>query len=164
MIAKAVAKYIRISPSKMREVIKLIKGKKIDDAIGILRLLNKKAAKILLKILYSGLANAKRIPNLEQSNLYISDAFADGGPSLKRYQANAMGRASVLKKRTSHVCIKLDILEPSKLIQPKIAKKVKDRKLDKDNKEKTPKKIDNKSKIVISKATNKTQKGVKRGS
>ena len=114
MISKAVAKYLRVSPRKTRTVIELIKGKQALEAIGILNNTNKKAATLLAKVLNSAIANAKRIPNIDLNELYIIDVRADGGPSLKRYQARAMGRADVIKKPTSHVTIALDLKKTKK--------------------------------------------------
>jgi len=112
MISKAVAKYLRISPRKVRIVIALIRNKHVDEAIGILNLTNKKAAFLLLKVLNSAIANAKRFPNTAQEHLFISDIYADGGPLLKRTRAEAMGRASVIRKTTSHITIVLDLKQP----------------------------------------------------
>jgi len=117
MISKAIAKYLRISPRKVRTVIALIKDKHVDEAIGILSLTNKKASFLLLKVLNSAIANAKRFPNMQQENLYISDIYANGGPLLKRTMAGAMGRASVIRKTTSHITIELDMKQPKILEQ-----------------------------------------------
>jgi large subunit ribosomal protein L22 len=111
MISKAVAKYLRISPRKVRVVIDLIKGRNAISARGILSNTNKKAAAILLKVLNSAIANAKRIPNMREEDLYICDLRADGGPMLKRFKAQAMGRAAMIKRRTSHITLKLDTRE-----------------------------------------------------
>ena len=118
MISKAVAKYLRISPRKARTVIALIKDKHVDEAIGILSMANKKAAFLLLKLLNSAIANAKRFPNMQQENLFISEIYANGGPLLKRTSAGAMGRASIIRKTTSHITIELDMKQPKVLEQP----------------------------------------------
>jgi len=125
MISKAIAKYLRISPRKVRVAIALIKNKRVDEAIGILNSLNKKAAFLLMKLLNSAIANAKRFPNIQQEDLYISDIHADGGPLLKRTRAEAMGRASVIRKTTSHITIELDVKEPKVLEQAKQRKPLK---------------------------------------
>lgn len=111
MISKATAKYLRVSPRKVRGVIALIKGKYVNDARDILKNTNKKSAVLLMKLLNSAVANAKRIPNMREEDLYICDMFADGGPSLKRFKAQAMGRATMIKRRTSHLTVKLDVRE-----------------------------------------------------
>jgi len=103
MISKAVAKYAKISPRKVRLVLALIKGKNAEEAVGILKVTNKKVAGMLIKLLNSAIANAKRFPNVNLEELYISDIYADGGPVLKRFRAEALGRASVLRKPTSHI-------------------------------------------------------------
>lgn len=109
MISKAVAKYAKVSPRKTRLVLDLIKDKPVDEAIGILNATNKKASGLLVKLLKSAIANAKRFPNMKQEDLYISKIYADGGPASKRFRAEALGRASVLRKPTSHITIILDI-------------------------------------------------------
>ncbi len=108
MISKATARYIRVTPRKMRQVIPLIKGKRALEAIAILMGIKKKASSYIIELLKSALANAKRVTGVEQSNLYISNITAGCGPSLKRYRAASMGRASPIIKRTSHVVVELD--------------------------------------------------------
>lgn len=120
MISKATVKYLRISPSKVRLILPLIKDRNAYEALSLLRVTNKRAAFLLVKLLNSAIANAKRLPNIRQEDLYISNVFADGGPSLKRYKAQAMGRANMILKRTSHITVELDIKAP--LIQPKDVK------------------------------------------
>jgi len=139
MISKAVIKYIRLSPRKVRTVIALIKGKDAKYALGLLDNANNKSSTVLYKLLKSAVANAKRFPNVNEDELYISDIYADGGPVLKRFRAEAMGRASVLRRPTAHITIVLD------------AKKIK---------EKTPVKrpvklAENKTKPVKAKTPNK---------
>jgi large subunit ribosomal protein L22 len=116
MIAKATASFIRVSPRKTRIVIALVKGKGVKEALGILRNTNRKPASILVKILNSAIANAKRLPNIKEEDLYISDMQADSGPMLKRYRAQSMGRAGMIKKRTSHITVVLDTVEKSKAL------------------------------------------------
>jgi large subunit ribosomal protein L22 len=109
MISKAVIKYTRLSPRKARTVIALIKGKDAKYALGLLNASNNKASELLFKLLKSAIANAKRFPNISEDELYISDIYADGGPVLKRFRAEAMGRASVLRRPTAHITIILDV-------------------------------------------------------
>jgi len=125
MISKAIAKYLRISPRKTRSVISLIKGKSVDEAAGILEGLNKRASSLLAKLLNSAIANAKRFPNVQKQDLYISDIYADGGPQIKRTRAEALGRASVIRKPTSHVTIELDAKLSSAAGQPKRGRQLK---------------------------------------
>lgn len=111
MIAKAVGRYIRVSPRKARAVIALIKGKDVNDALVILKNINKKVSSFLIKLLNSAIANARRLPNMRQEDLYIANIFADGGPMLKRYKAQAMGRAAMIRRRTSHLTVELEARE-----------------------------------------------------
>lgn len=108
MIVKAENKHIRISPSKMREVMNLIRNKDVQEAEAILINLNKRPKESLIKVLRSAIANAK-IKGLEPRQLYISKIICNVGPSWKRYKAAAFGRATPIKKRTSHVKIELDL-------------------------------------------------------
>jgi large subunit ribosomal protein L22 len=108
MEARAVARYIRISPQKARLVVDLIRGKKIGEAQKILHYTRKYAAGIIRKVLKSALANAKQNPNIDESILYIREIFVDQGPSLKRWRARAQGRAASIRKRMSHITVILD--------------------------------------------------------
>jgi large subunit ribosomal protein L22 len=140
MISKAVIKYTRLSPRKARIVIPLIKGKDVKYALGLLNTSNNKASEILFKLLKSAIANAKRFPNINEDELYISDIYADGGPVLKRFRAEAMGRASVLRKPTAHITIILDAKKAQ--TKPKaLNKKTKPVKAEVRRKEKAKKKV-----------------------
>ena len=108
MEARAVAKYIRMSPQKVRLVVDLVRGKKVAEARQILLYTRKYAAGPVGKVLNSALANAKQNPNIDESILFVKEAFVDQGPSLKRWRARAQGRAASIKKRTSHITIVLD--------------------------------------------------------
>jgi large subunit ribosomal protein L22 len=114
MVARSEAKYIRISPTKVRVVIDLIKGAKVSEAITRLQLINKKGAYYLNKVLKSALANAKNKGH-DEDKLFISKVIANPGPALKRFRAASFGRAVMVKKRTSHILIELDTSE--KLIE-----------------------------------------------
>ena len=105
MEAKAVAKYMRISPRKVRLVVDLIRGKKVDEAEAILRFTPNKAAEFTIKVLRSALANAEHNLNLNRENLFVTQAFVDQGPSLKRFKPRAMGRADRMLHRTSHITV-----------------------------------------------------------
>ncbi len=118
MISKAASKYIRITPRKFRQITPLIKGKRVEYAIAMLASVNKKASHYAIELLESALANAKRLhQGIDSSNLYLSKLIADGGPMLKRYRAASMGRANMIKKRTSHIYVELD--EIKKTEKPK---------------------------------------------
>ena len=109
MITKAVARYIRITPRKFRQIIPLVKGKNPEEAIAILTNVNKRASEYAIELLKSAVANAKRVrQDVEPERLYISRIFADCGPTLKRFRAASMGRASMVRKRTSHITVELD--------------------------------------------------------
>ncbi|WP_457570596.1 50S ribosomal protein L22 [Desulfovulcanus sp.] len=110
MEAKATAKYVRISPRKARIVAEIIKGKPVEDALNILKYTPKKAARIINKVLNSALANAEQNYSLDVDNLYVKQVQVDGGPSWKRIQPRAMGRAYRILKRTSHITVIVDEL------------------------------------------------------
>jgi len=104
---KATAKYIRISPYKVRIVLDIIRGKNYTEAAAILKNTNKSAAPVVLKVLDSAAANAE-YKNISKSDLFVAEAFADQGPTLKRIMPRAKGRAYRILKRTSHITVILD--------------------------------------------------------
>lgn len=108
MIAKAEAKFLRISPTKVRQVIDLIRHKDVQEAQSILTLLNKRPKEYLIKILKSAVANAKS-KGFDAKQLYISKIICNSGVIWKRYKAAAFGRAAPIKKRTAHIKIELDL-------------------------------------------------------
>lgn len=108
MESKAVLKYIRVSPRKARLVIDLIRGKRVDSALGTLEFNTKAVSTPIAKLLRSAIANAENNKNLDVDKLYIKSAFVDGGPTLKRMRPRAMGRGNAIRKRTSHITIVLD--------------------------------------------------------
>ena len=108
MEVKAITRYVRISPRKARLVTELIKGKPVEEALTILRFVPKKAASLVDKTLRSALANAEQNPNIDVDTLYIKRIFVDGGPTMKRWRARAMGRATKILKRSSHITVILD--------------------------------------------------------
>ncbi len=108
MEVKAVTRYVRIAPRKARLVTELIKGKPVEEALTILRFVPKKAASLVDKTLRSAVANAEQNPNIDVDTLYIKRIFVDGGPTMKRWRARAMGRATKIIKRTSHITVILD--------------------------------------------------------
>jgi large subunit ribosomal protein L22 len=107
IVSKAQAKYVRISPRKARAVINLIRGEKVSRALMILASLNKKAKVSIEKLLRSAMSNAKRNPTVQPDDLFISKINADAGPTLKRYRAAAMGRAAMIRHRSSHLTVEL---------------------------------------------------------
>ena len=105
MEAKAISKYVRMSPRKARLVANLIKGKDIQEAEAILRYTPNKAAKVIQKVLLSATANAENNLELDKSNLVVKSAIIDQGPSIKRIKPRAQGRADRMVHRTSHVTV-----------------------------------------------------------
>lgn len=99
---------VRISPRKVRIVGEVIKKKNVNDAVGILMYMPQKASSILKKLLDSALANAKQKKYVDIDNLYVKNIMVDGGPVLKRFLPRAMGRASKIRKRMSHITLVLD--------------------------------------------------------
>jgi large subunit ribosomal protein L22 len=108
MESKAVAKYMRMSPQKVRLVADLVRGKKVQEARNILLYTRKYAAGIVANVLKSAVANAAQNPNIDENILYVKEIFVDQGPSLKRWRARAQGRAAGIKKRSSHITVILD--------------------------------------------------------
>jgi len=110
MIAKAKARYVRISPKKVRLVIRRLKDKDVREAEFLLKNINKRAARFVRKVLGSAYDNAKKKnPELRQEDLLIKNISANSGPSLRRYRAMSMGRAGLIRKRMSHISVHLDL-------------------------------------------------------
>ncbi|AZK46028.1 MULTISPECIES: 50S ribosomal protein L22 [Paenibacillus] len=105
MEAKAHARSIRIAPRKARLVIDLIRGKQVGDAIAILRHTPKAASPIVEKLLNSAIANAEHNYSLDVNKLVVTEAYVNQGPTMKRFRPRAMGRASRINKRTSHITL-----------------------------------------------------------
>ena len=110
METRAVAKYVRISPHKVRLLTNILVGKKVADALGILKFTPKRAAKVVEKTIRSAVANAEQHPDVDVDNLYVKQIYADPGPILKRIRPRAVGRAYRIRKRTSHIVVILDEL------------------------------------------------------
>ncbi|MBI2350547.1 MAG: 50S ribosomal protein L22 [Deltaproteobacteria bacterium] len=108
MISKAIARYIRVAPRKARQVINLIRGEDVSQALAMLGTLNRGAAVPVAKVLKSALSNAKRLSGIKDSDLYISLINVDEGPMFKRFKAQAMGRATTIRRRTSHIYVELE--------------------------------------------------------
>jgi large subunit ribosomal protein L22 len=105
MEAKATVKYVRITPSKARRAIDLIRGTQVDEARRILRFSSLGAARTLEKALNSAVANAEQNPGVAPQNLVVDRAWVDEGPTLKRWRPRAYGRATRVRKRTSHITL-----------------------------------------------------------
>ena len=110
MLVKAEAKFLRLSPTKVRQVIDLIRYKDVSKAEAILLHLNKRPKELLMKLLKSAVANAK-VKGFNIGQLYVSRIICNNGPIWKRYKAAAFGRASPIQKRTAHIRIELDLKE-----------------------------------------------------
>jgi len=108
METKAVARYLRVSPRKARQVIDLVRGRDVGDALSVLKYTPRKAARMIEKVINSAVANAEHNNELEADNLYIKKAFVDEGPTMKRWRARAFGRATMIRKRMSHITIVVD--------------------------------------------------------
>jgi large subunit ribosomal protein L22 len=108
METRAVAKFVRISPRKIRLVMDQVRGKKVGEALNQLNFAPKRGARILKKLLNSALSNAEQTSNVDVDTLYIKTIFADEGPTLKRWRPRALGRATRIRKRTSHLTVILD--------------------------------------------------------
>jgi large subunit ribosomal protein L22 len=108
MEIKARAKYLRISPLKMRLVARTLPGKKVEDALALLRFMPQRGARLLRKVVMAAVANAEQRPQVDVDALIVKGVQVDGGPSLKRFQARAMGRVNRILKRSSHITVVLD--------------------------------------------------------
>ncbi|MBE9169495.1 50S ribosomal protein L22 [Pleurocapsales cyanobacterium LEGE 06147] len=102
---KAIARYIRMSPYKVRRVLDQIRGRQYREALIILEFMPYKSCELILKVLRSAVANAEHNEGLDPATLVVSKAYADGGPVLKRYRPRAQGRAYQIRKPTCHITI-----------------------------------------------------------
>jgi large subunit ribosomal protein L22 len=110
MEAKATVKYVRTSPRKMRRTVDLIRGQHVEEARRILRLSTLGASRDVAKLLDSAVANAEQRPGVIAENLLVSRAWVDEGPTLRRYRPRAYGRATRVRKRTSHVTVVVETM------------------------------------------------------
>ncbi len=108
MEVKAAVKYVRVSPLKVKNVVKLIRGRQVDEAIWILDLVRKRSAKEVRKVLKSALANAQNNFDLSRESLYVKEAVVGKGPAFKKVKPRARGRADLIKRRTSHIAVTLE--------------------------------------------------------
>ena len=102
---RAVSKYIRMSPSKVRRVLRQIQGKNYKDALILLEFMPYASCEPILKVLRSAAANAQNNMNLDEKSLFVKSAFADQGPVMKRFRPRAQGRAYRILKATPHITI-----------------------------------------------------------
>ena len=106
MEAKAIAKYVRMSPIKLKPVADLVRGKDLDEALNILKFTPGKGAEIVEKVVKSAAANAD-VKEMNTDNLYVAEVYANQGPTMKRWRAGSQGIASIILKRSSHVGVTL---------------------------------------------------------
>lgn len=146
MEVRALAKFIRMSPKKIRLIVDLIRGMGVKEAEAQLKFNSRIAKNPVLKLLRSAIANAENNFELKKENLFINTIIVNEGPTLKRWRPRAHGRAATIRKRTSHITIILDERVPTekKLIKEKIEK----------NKEKEDEKNKKVSKKIKNKKTN----------
>lgn len=107
MQTQAVLKFVRLSPQKGRLVADLVRGRKVDEAINILKFSNQRAAGILKKVLDSAIANAENNDGADVDELKVSEIFVDEGPVMKRMRPRAKGRGDRINKRTSHITVRV---------------------------------------------------------
>ena len=105
MEVKAVSKYVRVSPQKVRMLTDAIKGKPVEAGLNMLKFMPQKAAAIVEKVVRSAAANADQMPDVDVDTLVIRNLIVDQGPTLKRFRARARGRGSRILKRTSHITV-----------------------------------------------------------
>ena len=111
--AFASARYQRITPMKARRVVDMVRGLPVDDALSILQFAPQAASETVYKVLESAIANAETTEGLDRSNLVISNAQVDEGPTMKRWRPRAQGRATRINKRTSHITL---VVQPSDVV------------------------------------------------
>ncbi len=105
MEVRAVAKYVRTSPQKVRKIIGTVKGKPVEEALNKLKFMPQKAAGILEKVVRSAVANAEQKDNMDVDRLVVYNVYADQGPSMKRWRPRARGRATRILKRSAHITV-----------------------------------------------------------
>lgn len=114
MEAVAHSKFLRMSPQKIRLVLNMVRGKRVDQALDLLHFSGKKAAEPIAKTIQSAFANFGNLEEgdrVDQREVYIKTAYVNSGPTLKRFRPMAMGRAGLIRKRTAHITIVIDEIE-----------------------------------------------------
>jgi large subunit ribosomal protein L22 len=119
MEAKAVAKYVRMSSSKLKPVTDLVRGKDLNEALTILKFTPGKGSELIEKVVKSAAANAENNHDMNPDELYVAEINANQGPTMKRWRAGAQGRAGMILKRTSHINVVLKEKETAKPAAPK---------------------------------------------
>ena len=125
MEARAIAKYVRMSPSKLKPVTDLVRGKDLNEALTILKFTPGKGSELVEKVVQSAAANAENNHDMNPDNLYVAEINANQGPTMKRWRAGAQGRAGMILKRTSHIFVTLKEKEvkPAKAEKPEETEK-----------------------------------------
>ena len=119
MEAKATAKFVRMSPSKLKPVTDLVRGKDLSEALTILKFTPGKGSKLVEKVVKSAAANAENNHDMNPDDLYVAEINANKGPTMKRWRAGAQGRAGMILKRTSHISV---VLKEKEAPAPQAAK------------------------------------------
>lgn len=107
MEARAIAKYVRMSPIKLKPIVDLVRGKGLGEALTILKFTPGKGSAIVEDVMKSAAANAENNFDMNPDDLYVAEVYVHQGPTMKRWRAGAQGRASVILKRSSHVGVTL---------------------------------------------------------
>ena len=107
MEAKAIAKYVRMSPSKLKPITDLVRGKDLNEALNILKFTPGKGSELIEKVVKSAAANAENNHEMDPDKLYVAEINANQGPTMKRWRPGAQGRAGMILKRTSHIYVTL---------------------------------------------------------
>jgi large subunit ribosomal protein L22 len=107
MEAKAIAKYVRVSPIKLKPVADLVRGKDLNEALNILKFTPGKGAEAIEQVVQSAAANAENNFDLNKDDLYVAEVYANQGPTMKRWRAADRGRAAMILKRSSHIGVTL---------------------------------------------------------
>ena len=118
MEAKAIARHIRVTPMKARRVVNLVRGKQANEALAILKFAPQAASEPVFKVVQSAVANARVLADrdgvaFDEGDLIISEAYVDEGPTMKRFQPRAQGRAYRIRKRTCHITVAVEAVAPA---------------------------------------------------
>ena len=116
----ASARFVRITPMKARRVVDMVRGQKVDEALALLKFAPQAASETVYKVLESAIANAETTEDLDRSDLVVSVAQVDEGPTMKRWRPRAQGRATRILKRTSHITL---VVQPADVVAAKKNKK-----------------------------------------
>ena len=116
MEAKAVARFVRVTPMKARRVVDMVRGRRVDEALALLQFAPQAASETVYKVLESAIANAETTEGLAVADLVVSVAMVDEGPTMKRWRPRAQGRATRINKRTSHITL---VVQPAEVAAAK---------------------------------------------